>query len=669
MSKDKTLARMKELYKSLEEYNYHYFVLDNPKISDAKYDGLMRELISLEKEYPQLKLLGSPTERVGGQASEAFKPVYHKLPLLSLDNAFSANSLLDFDKRVLKLLQGKKPTYVVELKIDGLAVSLQYENGIFKRGSTRGDGLVGEDITHNLKTIRSIPLTLQKRISIDVRGEVFIPRQDFLLLNKEREKQGQQLLANPRNAAAGSLRQLDPGVAASRPLDIFIYGSGNLLDNIDSHVDVLDYLQTLGFKVNKNNKLCQSIEEVIDCCNSWENIRWDLPYEIDGLVIKVNELSLRDVLGSTTKFPRWAIAFKFPAETGVTQIKDITVNVGRTGAITPLAQLAPISLSGSVIKRATLHNEDFIKDKEIKINDFVLIHKAGDVIPEVIKVLKEKRTGKEEIFTMPVRCPSCSTKITRLPEEAAYRCLNPACPDQVLEKLIHFASRGAMDIEGLGPAMAEQLISSQKIKDVADIYFLKEEDLLSLERKGEKSATNLLKAIERSKLRPFSRLLYGLGIRFVGSKTAQVIAQYFKNIYNISNATSEELLKVPEIGPKIAESVYAFFKLPETPAIISKLEKAGVNLEDNLRKNELINPFLKDKIFVVTGTLDSITRKEVTTLIEELGGSVTSQVSKKTDYLLAGEKSGSKLNKAKDLGVTIISENEFFKLINREDEK
>ena len=664
MDKEATQKRIDELREIIRRHDHQYYVLDVPLISDPQYDAYMQELINLENLHPESKHPDSPSQRVGGEALQAFAPVQHRVPMLSLDNAFDAGSLREFHRRVTRLLGERPFTYVVELKIDGLAVSLQYSSGSFVRGATRGDGSVGEDISHNLRTIRTIPLTLKEPVSIEVRGEVFIPRQAFLHFNTKRELAGEPLLANPRNAAAGSLRQLDPTVAASRPLDIFVYGTGENPPGIDSHLELLGYLRSLGFKVNSEAREFSDIDQVADYCLSWREKRENLPYEIDGLVVKVNELSLRGLLGTTAKSPRWAMAFKFPAEAGVTEVLDIAVNVGRTGAITPLALLKPIRLAGSVVKRASLHNEDYIREKDIRIGDHVLVHKAGDVIPEVVEVQKDLRTGEERPFAMPTTCPSCAVSVKKLPGEAALRCLNPACPHQVLERLAHFASRGAMDIEGLGPAVAEQLLATGLVQDVADIYFLKEADLLALERKAEKSVANLLGAIEKSKGKPLSRLLYGLGIRFVGAKTARLLAEHFGSMAAIASASPEELAEVTEVGPKIAESVTLFFKQAEAVNVIHKLSLAGLTLTEKTPKGEgAADAPLAGMTFVITGTLPDLTRPQATALIEAEGGTVTTQVSAKTDYLVAGEKGGSKLTRAQDLGVPVISIEDLQELI------
>ncbi len=666
MEHNEIVKRMAELKNIIKEHDYFYHVLDNPRISDAAYDAFVQELLSLEKKYPANKSPDSPTEKVGGEALDAFKPVLHKVPLLSLDKAFDTKGLQDFDRRVRKILrESTSLMYVVELKIDGLAVSLTYAEGVLQQGATRGDGLVGEDITQNLRTIRSIPLILKEKVSLEVRGEVFIPRQTFLDLNKRRIEKGETPLANPRNAAAGSLRQLDPSVAASRLLDIHIYGASDFSINLNSHKKLLDYLKELGFKVDNTVKLCQNIEEVIEHCLFWQVKRFDLPYDIDGLVVKVDELDLRNILGSTARSPRWAIAYKFPAETGITKIENITVQVGRTGVITPLAHLQPLQLAGSVIKKATLHNEDYIKDKDIKIGDFCLIHKAGDIIPEIIQVLKEKRIGQEKDFMMPDICPSCGAALHRQESEAARRCINLLCPAQKVECLVHFASRSAMDIEGLGPATVEQLLNSGQVKDLADIYYLTKDGLLSMEHMAAKSAANLLAAIDKSKKQPLSRLLYGFGIRLVGVQTARVLARQYQNLAAISRASSEELSNIPEIGPKIAENVQAFFKQVNVQNIIEKLQRAGVNMKEKQSVAATTTP-LAGKIFVLTGTLNKMTRQQATSLIEKAGGNVTAQVSKKTDYLLLGEKGGSKLEKAKKLGIPIITQKDFLDLYRKE---
>jgi DNA ligase (NAD+) len=658
------------LRQEIDGHNYRYHVLDYPKISDADFDRLLRRLDEIEKEYPELVTPDSPTQRVGGQASEVFAPITHRAPMLSLDNAFSVDDLRNFVRRALNLVPDAEINFVVELKVDGLAVSLQYENGLFVRGATRGDGETGEDITHNLRTVQSIPLRLQKPLTLEARGEVFMPRSSFLALNEERESRELPPFANPRNAAAGSLRQLDPKVAAARNLDMFTYGLGYSPDfSPASHFDALMAMRELGLKVNHQIKMISDLEEVVAYCESWREKRYELPYDIDGLVIKINDLALQQRLGTTAKSPRWAIAFKFPAEQAVTQVEGITVQVGRIGTLTPIAELTPVKLAGTVVKRASLHNEDILREKDVRVGDHVIIQKAGDVIPEVVEVVKAKRTGKEESFIMPEVCPACGSAVRRLPGEVALRCFNLACPAQVMESIAHFASRSAMDIEGFGPAAAEQLLNAGLIQDVADIFRLPEnkEALLALERKAEKSVENLLAAIEESKSRPLWRLIYGLGIRFVGDRTARLLADHFGSLDNLTEATVEELVNVPEVGMKIAESVVNFFALQSTRELIEKLRQSGVNFVQEQKAAEA-GP-LNGKTFVLTGTLPTYSREEAARLIEEAGGKVTGSVSKNTDYVVAGEKAGSKLDKAEKLNITVLDEASLLKLLSYDEQR
>jgi len=589
--------------------------------------------------------------------------------MLSLANAFSPEELRAFDQRIKKLVPKQKLEYVVELKIDGLAVALVYEKGIFTRGATRGDGVMGEEITSNLKTVKAIPLKLfGENIPprIEVYGEVYMKKSDFKKLNKERIKNGENLFANPRNAAAGAVRQLDPRITAQRHLDTFIYRAtfpeGH---KFSSHTEVLNYLKKIGFKVNPHIKLYQDIEEAINYCQKWIEKKEELDYEIDGMVIKVNSLSMREELGSTTRSPRWAIANKFPAQQTTTKVRDIIVQVGRTGALTPVALLVPVKISGSVVQRATLHNEDEIERKDIRIGDTVLIQKAGEIIPEVVKVIKEKRTGKEKEFVMPTQCPVCGAKVFRPEGEVASRCNSLTCPAQTKERIRHFASRNAMDIEGLGPAVIDQLVEKELIKNISDLYFLKRDDLISLERMAEKSADNLLDAIEKSKKNSLADLIYGLGIRYVGVHTAEVITRYYPNLDKFKKARLEELIEINEIGPKIAESIILFFKEKDNLAIIERLRSAGLNFgqeEEEMRK-EKVTHILAGKQFVLTGTLRDFSRAQAKEIIGELGGRVTGSVSKKTDYVVAGEDPGSKYQKAQKLGVLIINEEEFKKII------
>ncbi|MCR3922104.1 MAG: NAD-dependent DNA ligase LigA [Firmicutes bacterium] len=657
MNREKALEVVEQLKQELGEHNYRYHVLDDPKISDTDFDVLVRQLQDLERQYPDLITPDSPTQRVGGQPRAGFAQVAHRVPLLSLDNALNLEDLRDFVRRAMKLVPEAQLEFVVELKVDGLAVSLQYENGFLVRGATRGNGEVGEDITHNLRTVKSIPLRLREPMTLEVRGEVYMPRSSFLALNAERAVEGQTLFANPRNAAAGSLRQLDPKVAATRNLAMVTYGLGYspALSPV-SHYDALMAMQKLGLRINPHLTILHELEDVVNYCESWREKRYELPFDIDGLVIKINNLALQEQLGTTAKSPRWAIAYKFPAEQAQTLVVGISVQVGRIGTLTPIAELAPVTLAGTVVKRASLHNEDILREKDVRVGDHVLIQKAGEIIPEVVEVLKAKRSGQEQPFAMPEVCPACGSKVTRLPGEVALRCFNPACPAQVMEGIAHFASRGAMDIEGFGPAVAEQLLAAGLIKDVADIYTLpaKREALMALERKADKSVDNLISAIEQSKTQPLWRLLYGLGIRFVGARTAKLLARRFGHLDALRKASVEELEAVPEVGPKIAESVTEFFSLPSSQAIVARLRDAGLNFVEEQAPGK--SAPLEGKVFVITGTLPTYSRDEAARMIEEAGGKVTGSVSKKTDYVVAGEKAGSKLEKATQLEIPVLDE-------------
>jgi len=653
-SEEYAKRRLEELRHQIEEHNYRYHVLDDPLISDAEFDQLMRELQDLEDSFPHLVTADSPTQRVGGAPLESFTTVEHKVPMLSLENAFELGEIDDFQRRIQRLVGNQPVEYVTELKIDGLAVSLQYEDGRFLQGSTRGDGYTGEDITSNLKTISQIPMRLSEPVTIEVRGEVFINHDDFEQLNKKRYELGEQPFANPRNAAAGSVRQLDPRIAAGRPLKIFVYGTGEHNLNVNTHYEMMNYLRHLRLPLNPHWNFCPDIDTVKDYCRHWMEKRRELDYDTDGVVIKVNQYRLHEVLGYTSRSPRWALAFKFPSEEAITRVNDIEVNVGRTGAITPVAILEPVQLAGSVVKRASLHNQDYLVEKDILIGDEVVIRKAGDIIPEVITVRHDSRTGKEIKFSMPNQCPACSQPVKRLPEEAAVRCLNPVCPAQVVERIVHFASRSAMDIEGLGPAVAEQLWNNGLVEDVGDLYFLKFDDLIKLDRMAEKSAQNLLDALEKSKQNPLYRLLFALGIRFVGEKAARLLAQHFKTLENISKASKRELEDLSEIGPKIAASIEDFFRQEQSKVILEKLRVAGLNFqepEQESRKEDI----LEGKVLVFTGTL-SFSRNEAKKMVEERGGKVTNSLSSNTDYLVTGENPGSKVEKARGLEVDIIDE-------------
>lgn len=660
--------RTQELHKLLNQYNYDYYVLDQPSVPDAEYDRLMKELIEIEAQYPELKSTESPSQRVGGKALDMFEKVEHRVQMLSLGNAFGPQDLRDFDRRIRQTV-GDDFSYICELKIDGLAVSLTYEDGIFVQGATRGDGTTGEDITVNLRTIGSIPLRVKEPVSLEVRGEAFMPKQSFEALNKARAEKEEEPFANPRNAAAGSLRQLDPKIAASRNLDVFLYGiagAENLA--VSSHSEGLSWLDSLGFKTNKERQKCSNIDEVIQFVESWGDKRPHLPYEIDGIVIKVDSLEQQEILGTTAKSPRWAIAYKFPAEEVVTTLKDIELNVGRTGVITPTAILEPVRVAGTTVQRASLHNEDLIREKDIRLGDQVVIKKAGDIIPEVVNVLVERRTGAEKEFHMPTNCPECGSELVRLEEEVALRCINPKCPAQIREGLIHFVSRTAMNIEGLGEKVISQLFAESLIEDVADIYKLTREQLTGLERMGEKSIAKLLTAIEASKENSLEKLLFGLGIRHVGAKAAKTLAQHFETMDRLSAAAEAELLAINEIGEKMADSVVTYFSQEEVTELIQELKDASVNMVYKGPKLVSVaesDSFFSGKTIVLTGKLEQLNRNEAKEKIEALGGNVAGSVSKKTHLVIAGEDAGSKLEKAKSLGIEIWDEERMILELNK----
>ncbi len=656
--------KIEKLRDEIREHNYRYFVLNRPVISDEEYDELMRKLIKLEEKYPELITPDSPTQRVGAPVDE-LKSVEHREKMLSLENAFSKDEIADFLKRVYKDLNTKEVEFVCELKIDGSAINLTYIDGIFIRGTTRGDGFRGDDVTSNLKTIRSIPTRMRSSYpegELEVRGEVYMPINAFKKINKKREKEQLPLFANPRNAAAGSIRQLDPHIAAKRELNIFIYGVGYWpLSEYSEHFSVLKYLKELGFRISPHIRKVNDLDGIWSFCQEWVERREELDFEVDGVVIKVNSFSQQLTLGETTRNPRWAIAYKFPSIQRTTKILNIQVGVGRTGTITPVAILKPVQISGSVVSRATLHNIDEIRRKDVRIGDTVLVQKAGDVIPEVVKVIEEERTGDEKIFNMPKKCPICGSNVVRLHNEVAYRCTNFSCPAQQFERTLHFASRRAMDIEGLGPSVISKLLNSKLIKDVADLYYLKFDDIYQLELFKEKSTINLLNAIDASKKRSLDRLIYALGMRFVGSHMADVLAKNYNSIDELSKASEEELLSIYEIGPHIAQSVVSFFKQSSNRKIIEKLRKAGV-----MTKKEVVEELpklLEGKSFVITGKLMSYTRDEIRELIKKLGGRVSSSVGKKADFVIVGESPGSKFEKAKKLDLKIINEKEFKKLV------
>lgn len=667
---DKQLAnkRAHELHELINTYNYEYNVLDKPSVPDSEYDRLMLELLKLEEAFPELKTSDSPTQRVGGTVLAAFQKVVHKTPMLSLGNAFNEADLRDFDRKV-KQAVGDDVQYVVELKIDGLAVSLRYENGLFVQGATRGDGTTGEDITENLKTIRSIPLRLKKELSFEVRGEAFMPKKSFEKLNELRLQLEEEPFANPRNAAAGSIRQLDPKIAAKRNLDIFVYSIADLGGTgVEKHSEALDLLEEVGFKTNQERRKCETIEEVLTIIEDLQEKRANLSYDIDGIVIKVDSLAQQEELGFTAKSPRWAIAYKFPAEEVMTKLVDIELSVGRTGVITPTALLEPVRVAGTTVQRASLHNEDLIREKDIKIGDTVVVKKAGDIIPEVVNVLIDLRTGEEQTFSMPTHCPACESELVRIEGEVALRCINPQCPAQIKEGLIHFVSRNAMNIDGLGERVVAQLFQEGLIKDVADLYRLTREQLLELERMGEKSTDNLLHAIVQSKENSLERLLFGLGIRHVGAKAAKTLAQEFETIEQLQQASKDDLIAINEIGDKMADAVVTYFDNPDVQYLVNELKALGVNTTykgPKLIRAEDSNSYLAGKTVVLTGKLEQLSRNEAKEGIEALGGKVTGSVSKSTDLVVAGGAAGSKLKKAQELNIEIWDEARLFDELNK----
>lgn len=646
-----------------------YYLEDNPEISDREYDGLIAKLQQLEDEHPELITPDSPTQRVGGRPAEGFSEFVHRRPMLSLDNSYSIEELRTFDERCRKLAGDRPIDYVAELKIDGLSLSIHYEDGVFARGVTRGDGFRGEDVTSNVRTIRSVPLKLRNGLSgigreIEVRGEAYLARRIFERINAEREEEGEARFANPRNAAAGTIRQLDPAKVARRRLEMFAYDAlAGERKAFPTHWEALEWLNRAGFRVNPHRALCSSIDEVIEFCNSMESKRDDLGYEIDGVVVKVNATAMQEEFGATGKAPRWAIAYKYPARQTTTQVRDIVVQVGRTGALTPVAMLEPVELGGVTVSRSTLHNEDEIKRLGLRIGDWVMIERGGDVIPKVLKVVESKRTGGEKKFRMPRRCPVCGGSVSRPEEEAVSRCVSAVCPAQLIGRLLHFASRRAMRIEGLGFALAEQLIAKKMVSDVADLYALELADLASLERMAEKSASNVLSQIEASKSRDLWQLIYGLGIRHAGERTAGILARHFGSLERLSQATVEELDEVHEIGLTMAQSIHDWFEDKGNARLCARLRAAGVRTEVETHTPVIADEAFAGKQFVLTGTLPGMTRDEARSLIEGRGGRVTSSVSKKTDFVVAGDEPGSKLDKANDLGVTVIDEGALRKML------
>ena len=662
--------KIKALRREIDLHNRKYYVDNRPEVSDQEYDRLMDELKKLEEAYPEFITPGSPTQKVGGEVLKEFKTVDHKVPMLSIDNTYSPEEIIKFDERVKKNLEVDRLDYVVELKIDGVSISLLYEKGIFILGATRGDGVKGDDVTLNLKTIKSLPLKLDVKKGrlapelFEARGEVYMPSKVFFEINEEKEELGEEVFANPRNAAAGSLKLLNSSLVAKRHLDMWIYGIGYSKGNeFKTQSEALDFLGHSGFRVNPNIRKCSSIEDVIEYCNDWQEKRHGLDYDIDGMVIKVDSFSYQRALGQTSKSPRWMISYKFPAERKETILEDIIVQVGRTGALTPVAVLKPIELAGSTVSRASLHNQDEIGRKDVRIGDHVLVEKAGEIIPQIVEVAKKKRKGSEKEFIMPKKCPACGSAVKKFKDEVALRCENMSCPAQLKERISHFASREAMDIEGMGDVISAQLVDKKMVKDYGDIYSLKHEDVANLERMADKSATNLISAIEKSKSNSLVRLVYGLGIRHVGVRSAWILASRFKSIDRLMKTDIEELQGINEIGPVMAESVYSFLRTDENRKVIEKLKNSGVNTKEKDAGPKAGN--IEGKNFVVTGSLDGFSRHQIEELIRKSGGNASSSVSKNTDYVVAGKDPGSKFEKAKQLGVKIINEDEFRKLIGQ----
>ncbi|MBU1355854.1 MAG: NAD-dependent DNA ligase LigA [Candidatus Edwardsbacteria bacterium] len=662
MARSSTKNEITKLRQEIKKHDRLYYVLARPEISDGEYDALMRRLIELEKQHPDLVAPDSPTQRVGGAPLPGFTQVRHPAPMLSLDNTYNEEDLREFDQRVSKGLVGQSYRYVVELKIDGVAVALFYRGGLLEYGATRGDGAKGDDITANLKTIRSIPLSLDASESeLEVRGEVYLSKKEFARLNDIKQQEGQAVFANPRNAAAGSLKQLDPRAVARRKLSIFVYGMGRPPGKLDRHYQAMKFLKDLGFKVNPNIELCQDISQVIDYCNQWEQKRDALDYEIDGMVIKVDSYAQQRQLGATSHSPRWAIAYKFPARQAATILRSVEFSLGRTGVVTPVANLEPVLLSGSVVSRATLHNDDELKRKDLHYGDTVIIEKAGEIIPQVVKVLVEKRDSKAGPVVMPQDCPICHTPLKRLEGEVAWRCENLSCPAQVKGRIEHFASRGAMDIDGLGPAVVELLVTQELIKDFGDLYDLKKTDLLPLERMGEKSADNLIAAIEKSKDSPFWRVIYSLGIIHVGTQGARELSNRFEDMDSLTSAGCEEISQIYGLGPAVGQSVENFFRNPQNLKVLGKLKRSGVRMISDSSTG--YGGVFSGMVVVLTGGLDGYTREQAAELIISQGGNVGSAVSKKTSLVVAGSDPGSKAKKAQKLDVKIIDEKEFTKMV------
>jgi DNA ligase (NAD+) len=666
---ERVMQKLQKLREDINRHNYQYYVLDRPEITDAEYDRLFDALTALEKEHPELVTPDSPTQRVGAPPLDAFKTVRHSMPMLSLSKVTSESEFLDFHRRVLELSgeSEQRVKYAVEPKFDGLAIELVYEKGLLTLGSTRGDGTVGEDVTINLKTVRSVPLRLRGKAVpdlLEVRGEVIMNKEDFTRLNREREKTGEPIFANPRNAAAGSVRQLDSRITNSRPLTLFAYGIGRIEGKaLSNHRDTLLFLRELGFKMSQEVGLCENPDQVKAYYRRTLERRDQLPYEIDGIVIKVNDYELQNRLGEISRSPRWAVAWKFPPQQEQTVVRDIIVSVGRTGALTPVAILEPVRVGGVEVSRATLHNEDEVKKKDVRMGDTVIIQRAGDVIPEVVQVILSRRTGDEKPFTMPDSCPVCGSKVERPDGEAVHRCTGLACPAQIKENLAHFASKGAMDIEGLGYKLLEQMVDKKLIEDQADLYFLTRDDLMKMDRMGDKLAENLLEAVDRSRKPRLANLIYALGIRNVGTHLAAVLAKHFKSIHNLADQNVEDLTQVHEIGPVGAQSLFTFFHNPKNIAVLRKMEKGGVVFP--VEEGETAETSLAGKTFVLTGGLDAFTRDEARQIIEGMGGRISSSVSRKTDFVVVGKDPGSKYDDARRLGISTLTEKEFRELVGR----
>jgi DNA ligase (NAD+) len=656
----------KRIQKLREDVVFHekkYYVDNDPQISDYEFDMLIKELANLERQFSDLITPESPTQRVGEQPLEGFASVEHSTPMLSLDNCYTMEELREFEERIRKIIPTEKITYVAELKIDGLGISVIYRDGKFAQAITRGDGLRGDDVTPNVKTIRSFPLAIPQSGEFEVRGEIYLPFPSFRKINRRRENEELPLFVNPRNAAAGSIRLLDPKEVAARMLDVFLYTLFVEGEEKESQWQNLQTMKKLGLKINPHSRRCSSLDAVISYYEEWKERRDALDYDVDGIVIKVDSVEQQRLLGSTAKFPRWAISFKFPARQATTRIKDIVVQVGRTGALTPVAVFEPVKLSGTTISRSTLHNEDEIRRKDIRVGDFVLIERSGDVIPKVVLVMKEKRTGREIPFAFPKICPVCHTEVFRPEDEAVARCINPSCPAKLKESLLHYSSRRAMNIETLGIALVNQLLEKHLVQTIPDLYALRYEDLVNLDRMGPKSSQNLLDEIEKSKGMDLDRLIYALGIRFVGERTAQAIASHFRDLDSLAKALPEELIHIEDVGPKVAESIVFFFHQPKNTALLDKLREAGVNFFSQAEASSEEGP-LSGQTFVLTGKLAQFSREEARKEIEQRGGTITSTVSRKTDYVIAGAEPGAKLEKAQKLGVPVLDEKDFLALIS-----